>query len=82
MMPAISIENFAAWCAQIFIIAAAGGLLSAIFRIRDAHANLVYRYLLLAACLTLPLIQPWRQPVSVAKHTPRGSPPPEGGHSA
>jgi hypothetical protein len=53
-------RNLPAWIAQVFIIAAVGAIIPALFRIRHPRTQLVYCHLLLAACLVLPFVQPWK----------------------
>ena len=57
------LQNLAAYSAQIVVIVAAGAVLPYLFRVRRPDAMLVYRQLLLVACLLLPALQPWKQPV-------------------
>jgi beta-lactamase regulating signal transducer with metallopeptidase domain len=56
-----SIGNLRAWMEQAFVLAATGSLLLAIFRIRHPWTKLAYCHTLLAICLALPWIQPWRR---------------------
>ena len=63
MIPVLSLENFLSWVAQVSVLALAGVILPAIFRIRHPRSQLAYCYGLLLACLVLPLIQPWQHPV-------------------
>lgn len=55
---------------QITVLAAAAAALAAIFRLRPAPARLVYWQALLALCLLLPLVQPWRQETVVLPSEP------------
>ena len=50
------------YSAQIAVVIAVGSLAPLLLRLRRPDAMLVYRQLLLAACLLLPLLQPWRRP--------------------
>src|ERR1700733_12697481 len=52
---------------KAFLPASAGSLLLMIFRIRHAWTKLVYCHGLLAVCLLLPLLQPWRHPLIVGE---------------
>ncbi len=61
----LSAGNILAWMEQAFLLATAGSLLPMIFRIRHAPTKLVYCHGLLAVCLVLPILQPWRHPVIV-----------------
>jgi beta-lactamase regulating signal transducer with metallopeptidase domain len=62
----LSAGNILAWMEQAFLLASAGSLLLMIFRIRHAPTKLAYCHGLLAVCLALPLLQPWRHPVVVS----------------
>ena len=57
----MSWSNLALWNVQIALLAVAAAALAAIFRLRPAPARLVYWQALLALCLVLPAVQPWRQ---------------------
>jgi TonB family protein len=57
------LQNLAAYSAQIAVIVAAGAVLPYLLRVRRPDAMLVYRQMLLVACLLLPALQPWKQPV-------------------
>jgi TonB family protein len=63
MMPALSSDNLLSWAVQVLTIASAGALLPLVFRIRHPRSHLVYCHLVLIACLTLPILQPWHQPI-------------------
>ena len=65
-------SNLLLWMAQIALLVAAGALLPWVFRLRSAHARLVFWQVLLVACLLLPLLQPWRR--SVVAEAPAASP--------
>src|SRR5580658_8006778 len=58
------LTDLAAFSAQIAIVVAIGSLAPLLLRVRRPNALLMYRHLLLAACLLLPLLQPWRRPDS------------------
>ncbi len=64
-MPQWSADNLLAWMEQAFVLASAGSLLLMVFRIRHARTKLAYCHALLALCLLLPLLQPWKHPVVV-----------------
>jgi beta-lactamase regulating signal transducer with metallopeptidase domain len=64
-MPQWSTDNLLAWMEQAFLLASAGSLLLMVFRIRHAPTKLAYCHALLALCLLLPLIQPWKHPLVV-----------------
>lgn len=54
------LQNLAAYSFQIAFLVAAGMALPAVFRLRMPRVNLAYWQLLLAICLLLPLVQPWK----------------------
>ena len=49
---------------QVLLLITAGGLLAAVFRLREPRVRLAYRQTLLTCCLLLPLVQPWRESVA------------------
>ena len=49
---------------QVMLLITAGSLLAAVFRLREPRVRLAYRQTLLACCLLLPVVQPWREPVA------------------
>ncbi|MYA79632.1 MAG: M56 family metallopeptidase [Acidobacteriia bacterium] len=49
---------------QVLLLITAGGLLAAVFRLREPRVRLAYLQTLLACCLLLPLVQPWRESVA------------------
>jgi beta-lactamase regulating signal transducer with metallopeptidase domain len=57
------IGNLTAATAQVFVVAAVGSVLPALLRVRHARGRLIYFHFLLAACLALPLVEPWRHPI-------------------
>jgi bla regulator protein blaR1 len=61
MTPALSLENLVAWVLQVSSIVFAGALLPAILRLRHPRVHLYYCYGLLALCIALPLVQPFRR---------------------
>jgi hypothetical protein len=61
MMHPLWLANFVSYCVQVAALVAAGGLAAALLRLRQPRVMLVYWQALLAACLLLPLIQPWHQ---------------------
>src|SRR5262249_8287083 len=65
MIPQVVLDNFRPWATQVFLIGSIGALLPSVFRIRHPRSQLVYCHLLLAVCLVLPVVQPWRHPVVV-----------------
>ena len=65
----LALWNFTAWCVQVAIVVAAGAALPFLFRLRSHRARLVYWHVLLAGCIALPFVQPWRaRPVAVASN--------------
>ena len=62
--------NVTSWLAQVFVIASLGALLPLLFRIRHPRTQLAYNHLVLAACLLLPLMQPWHPRGSAAAMQP------------
>src|SRR5579859_8188724 len=55
--------DLANYSAQIAAVIAVGSVAPLLLRVRKPEVMLIYRHLLLAACLLLPLLQPWRRPV-------------------
>ena len=53
-------SNLAAWMAQTTLLTAIGAALPILFRAQHPRAQLLYGHALLAVCLLLPLVQPWR----------------------
>jgi len=54
--------NLIHWMEQALILASVGALLPVLLRVRHPRTLLIYFHLLLAVCLLLPLLQPWRHP--------------------
>ncbi len=54
-------HNLAAYCVQIGLLVTAGELLPRLFRLRAPRPLLLYWQILLLACLTLPVLQPWQR---------------------
>ncbi len=54
-------HNLAAYSVQVALLVAAGELLPRLFRMRVPRALLEYWQLVLAACLALPVLQPWQR---------------------
>ena len=57
------LNNLLAWSMQLFVLATLGAVLPLLFRLRHPRTHLAYCHALLAACLLLPLIEPWQHPV-------------------
>jgi TonB family protein len=53
--------NLAAYSVQVALVVAVGGLTAALLRLRQPRVMLAYWQALLAACLLLPLLEPWQQ---------------------
>ncbi len=53
--------NLAAWSAQATVLIAAGGLGAWAFRLRVPRIRVAYWQALLAICLLLPAVEPWRR---------------------
>ena len=60
------LTNLLNYSAQIAAVIGVGSLAPFLFRVRRPDLLLVYRQILLAACLLLPLLQPWKRPVAAA----------------
>ena len=60
--PALS-HNLLSWMLQTCVIALAAAALPIVFRVRQPRAQLTYCHAVLALCLLLPLLQPWRSPL-------------------
>jgi beta-lactamase regulating signal transducer with metallopeptidase domain len=58
--------NLVTYSLQIGLLVALASLVPALLRLRMPGAKLVYWHVLLAACLLLPLVRPWRQEVLTA----------------
>lgn len=56
-------NNFIAYCLQTGLLIGAAGWLPAALRMRSPKARLLFWQALLAACLVIPLIQPWQSEV-------------------
>jgi beta-lactamase regulating signal transducer with metallopeptidase domain len=55
--------NLLAWMEQALILALAGSLSLRVLRVRHPRTQLAFCHALLAMCLLLPFLQPWRHPV-------------------
>jgi len=62
MSPQMWLENLAAYSLQIALLILAGSVLVYVFRLKSPGVLLVFWQTLLAVCLLLPVLQPWRQP--------------------
>jgi hypothetical protein len=59
-------NNFVAYSLQVGLLIGAVGWLPTTLRMRSPKARLLFWHALLAACLVIPLIQPWRSEVITA----------------
>lgn len=64
------LENLAAYSLQVAALVLAAGALTRLFRVKAPAALLAFWQILLAICLLLPVVQPWRRQVI------QGTPPP------
>ena len=60
MSAAYWLGNLAAWSLQTTALIAAGSLAAWVFRLRVPRIRLAYWQALLALCLLLPAVEPWR----------------------
>ena len=58
------LENLAAYSVQVALVVLAGGLAAAALRLKQPRVMLAYWQALLAACLLLPLLEPWQRVAS------------------
>ena len=56
-------SNLIAYSLQIGLLVGVAAVAPAVLRLRSPRAKLAYWHVLLAACLLLPLVRPWRQQV-------------------
>ena len=56
-------SNLASWITQVFVIATVGASLPVLFRIRHPRTQLAYTHFVLAVCVFIPLMQPWRHAI-------------------
>jgi TonB family protein len=62
MNPPLWFANFLSYCLQVILLVLVGTVLPRLFRLRAPRVLLAYWQGLLAICLVLPLLQPWRLP--------------------
>jgi TonB family protein len=60
MTTAFWLQNLLFYSLQVLLVVLAGGALALLVRLRNPRAELVYLQGLLALCLLLPAVQPWR----------------------
>ncbi|HTM50484.1 MAG TPA: M56 family metallopeptidase [Bryobacteraceae bacterium] len=58
------LSNLAGYSAQIALLGGVGSLAPVLLRVWRPQVMLLYLQLLLAACLALPILQPWHRPVA------------------
>lgn len=56
--------NLLAYSVQVALVVGVGGLAAAVLRLKQPRVMLAYWQALLAACLLLPLLEPWQRAVS------------------
>ena len=67
MMLSSFLNNVVPWILQVLIVGSVGAALPMLFRIVHPRSQVIYFHLLVAACLVLPMIQPWHHPVIAAQ---------------
>lgn len=65
MNTALAWDNLTAYSLQIGLLVAVAAVIPAALRLTQPKAKLLYWYLLLATCLALPALRPWKQEVVV-----------------
>jgi len=60
MSTSLMLNNLVSYSLQIGMLVGLAAFIPALLRLRQPGARLVYWYILLAACLLLPLAQPWK----------------------
>jgi TonB family protein len=60
-------NNLVPWLLQVLVVGSVGAVLPMLFRIVHPRSQVAYFHFLLAACLVLPVIQPWHHPVIAAQ---------------
>jgi TonB family protein len=74
MSGALLWNNFIAYCLQVGLLVGAAGWLPSALRMRSPKARLLFWHALLAACLMIPLVQPWRsEAITAAVQVTTGS---------
>jgi beta-lactamase regulating signal transducer with metallopeptidase domain len=63
------LRNLRPWTEQVIVIALVAALVPALIRLRHPRTQLAYCHLMLAACLLLPLVQPWRHAMVVIEES-------------
>ena len=66
MNGSLFLTNLGAYSLQIGLLVAVAAIVPVLVRMRAPGARLVYWHILLAACIALPLVRPWRQEVVAA----------------
>jgi beta-lactamase regulating signal transducer with metallopeptidase domain len=73
------VHNVLSWVVQTILVAGAGALLPIFLRVRHPRTQLAYCHILVAACLLLPVLEPWQHapaaavPSAAGGETLRGS---------
>jgi len=67
-MAAMFLDNLLHWTGQVMVIGALGLVLPLVLRVRHARTQLLYCHFLLAVCVLLPFIEPWRHPLTLIGH--------------
>jgi hypothetical protein len=71
VMPSLPADNLLVRVVQTILLASTAGLLPILFRVRHGRAQLGSRHIILAACLLLPALPPWRH-ATIAATTSAG----------
>jgi TonB family protein len=66
MSGALLRPNFIAYCLQVGLLIGATGWIPAALRMRSAKSRLLFWHALLAACVLIPLVEPWRSEMITA----------------
>src|SRR5437763_12210590 len=56
-------ENLVAYCMQIGLLVGLAAFVPTVLRLKAPNAKLAYWQIVLAACLLLPVVRPWKQEV-------------------
>ncbi|HLK68829.1 MAG TPA: M56 family metallopeptidase [Bryobacteraceae bacterium] len=66
-------ENLLSWIVQTVALASVAALLPMLFRVRHPRTQLAWCHLMLAVCVVLPFVEPWRHPVIVIERHPEAA---------
>lgn len=75
----LALNNLLSYFVQVLVLVAAGAVIPWLARVRHPRSQLVYYQALLAVCLLLPAVQPWRQEIIVVKRAAATRPAVTGG---